>query len=93
MLVRLVARPEGGYRLVKWTGDVDTVANVRAATTIIAMDGDYEVTANFPLNWPLIGGIVAAVVVAAGLPIFFVRRRKAAQEKRRRKRAGRKKRR
>jgi LPXTG-motif cell wall-anchored protein len=30
-----------------------------------------------PMNWPLIGGIIAAVV-AVGLFIFFVRRRRAA---------------
>ena len=76
-VVRLVARPEKGYRLVKWTGDVDTIVNVNAATTIVAMHGDYAITANFPVNWPLIGGIVAAVVVAVGLAIFFVRRRRA----------------
>ena len=91
-LVRLVARPESGYRLVRWTGDVDTVANVNAATTIIAMHGDYAVTANFGLNWPLIGGIIGAVVVAAGLAIFFVRTRRAARTKRRgRREAARKK--
>jgi uncharacterized repeat protein (TIGR02543 family) len=95
MMVRLVAEPEEGYHFVNWTGDVDTIANVNAATTIITMQGDYEITANFaPVNWPLIGGIIAAAVVAVGLAIFFVRRRRAAQAKRQvRKRAARKRRR
>jgi hypothetical protein len=82
MLVHLVTRPEKGYRLVRWSGDVDTIANVNAATTVIAMDGDYSVTANFPLNWPIIGGVIGAVAVAAGLAVFFVRRRRSARTER-----------
>jgi len=82
MVVRVVARPETGYRLVNWSGDVDTIFDVSAATTIITMEGDYAITANFPVNWLLIGGIIAAVVVAAGLAIFFVRRRRAARTER-----------
>ncbi len=81
-MVRLIAKPEKGYRLVNWSGDVDTIANVNAATTVITMEGDYAVTANFPVNWRLIGGIIAAVVVAAGLAVFLVRRRRAALTKR-----------
>ena len=38
------------------------------------VDGWNLVTA--PMNWPLIGGIIAVVIV--GLVIFFVRRRRAA---------------
>jgi hypothetical protein len=91
VMVRLVARPKTGYRLVDWTGDADAIANVNAATTIIIMDGDHAITANFAVNWPLVGGIIAAVVVAAGLAVFFVRRRRAARIKRRKKRAARKK--
>ena len=43
----LVATPDVGFRFVEWTGDVDTIADVRSATTTIAMNGDYSVTANF----------------------------------------------
>jgi hypothetical protein len=98
MIVRVVAKPEKSYRFVNWTGDIDTIASVNAATTIITMHGDYAITADFeeipPINWPLIGGIIAAAAVAAGLAIFFVRRRRAAQAKRQgRKKATRKKRR
>jgi alpha-tubulin suppressor-like RCC1 family protein len=89
--VRLIAKPEAGYRLVRWTGDIETIANVNAATTIIAMHGDYAITANFPLNWPLIGGIIGAVV-AVGLVVFFFRGRRAAWTKKQRpKRAARRK--
>jgi hypothetical protein len=92
MLVHLVTRPEKGYRLVKWTGDVDTIANVNSATTVIAMHGDYAITANFGLNWPLIAGVIGAVV-AAGLAVFFLRRRRATLTKREgRRRTARKKR-
>jgi len=91
-VVRLVARPEKGYRLTKWTGDVATLFNVNAATTIITMSGDYAIIANFAVNWLLIGGIIAGVAVAAGLAIFFVRRRRTGQRKKQKK-AARKKRR
>ena len=80
--VHLVAKPEASHRFVRWTGDVQNIANVRAGTTVITMDGDYALTANFAANWPLIGGIIAGVVVAAGLAIFFVRRRRGARTKR-----------
>jgi uncharacterized repeat protein (TIGR02543 family) len=76
--VNLVAEAEEGYQFVNWTGDVDAVANVDAASTTITMNDNYSITANFEetpsTNWPLIGGIIGAVVVVA-LVIFFVRRR------------------
>jgi len=83
MVVRLVTKPEKGYRFVNWTGDIDNIANVNAATTVITLHGDYEITANFALNWPLIGGIIAAAAVVTALAIFFVRKRRAARGKRR----------
>ena len=80
-VINLVAKPDKGYRFANWTGDVDTIANVNAATTTITMNADYSITANFEarVNWALLGGIIAAVVVA-GLAIFFLlrRRRRAA---------------
>jgi hypothetical protein len=76
--VNLVAEAEEGYRFVNWTGDVDAIANVDAASTNITMNSDYAITASFEeepsINWPLIAGIAGAVVVV-GLVIFFVRRR------------------
>ena len=84
VVVRLVAKPEKGYRFVNWTGDVGTIANVDAALTIITMSDNYSITSNFeekpPTNWPLIGGIIAVVVIV-GLVIFFVRRKRVAQAK------------
>ncbi|MFO7995899.1 MAG: hypothetical protein R6U93_01930 [Dehalococcoidia bacterium] len=89
--VDLVANPATistgpGYQFVNWTGDVDTIADPNAAATTIAINGDYFITANFqkipptPVNWALIGGIMAAAAVA-GLVIFFVRRKRPAEAK------------
>jgi len=46
-VVNLVAEAEEGYQFDEWTGDVDTIADVNDATTIITMNGDYSITANF----------------------------------------------
>jgi len=90
-LVHLVAKPEANHRFIGWTGDVDSVANAEAATTVITMDSDYAVTANFAFNWPLIGGVIGAVVVAAGLVVFLVLRRRGARTERQRRKKARKK--
>jgi uncharacterized repeat protein (TIGR02543 family) len=90
-LVYLVAKPQANYRFVGWTGDVDTIADVKAATTAITIYDDYAVTANFAPNWPLIGGVIGAVVVAAGLAVFFVRRSRGARIERQRRKKPRKK--
>jgi len=91
-IVSLMAKPDMGYRLVSWTGDVHTIANVNGATTFLAMHDDYTITADFALNWPLIGGIIAGVVAAAGLATFLVRRNRCARTgKRAQRQAARKK--
>ena len=46
-VVDLVAEPQECYQFVNWTGDVNTIADVNAASTTITMDDDYTVTANF----------------------------------------------
>jgi len=46
-VVNLVAGAESGYGFVNWTGDVGTIADASDATTTIAMNGDYVITANF----------------------------------------------
>jgi hypothetical protein len=46
-VVDLVAQPDEGYQFVKWTGNVSTVADVYAASTTIAMNASYSITANF----------------------------------------------
>jgi hypothetical protein len=48
--VNLVATPASGYQFIKWTGDIDTVANISAASTIIAMSGYYTITASFAIG-------------------------------------------
>ena len=51
-VVDLVAEAEEGCYFVNWTGDVDTIANVNAATTTITMTDDYEISANFEQTPP-----------------------------------------
>jgi len=46
-VVDLVAEAEEGCRFVEWTGDVEDVIDIYGAETIIIMNGDYSVTANF----------------------------------------------
>jgi hypothetical protein len=46
-VVNLVATPDAGYRFDKWTGDVDSIAQVSAASTNITVGGNYSITANF----------------------------------------------
>jgi alpha-tubulin suppressor-like RCC1 family protein len=50
-VVDLVAVAEEGHYFVNWTGDVGTVANVKAAITTIVMNGDYSITANFGFEY------------------------------------------
>jgi len=49
-VVNLVAVPDEHYRFVRWTGDVDTVADVYAAQTTITMHGSHSIVANFELE-------------------------------------------
>jgi len=46
-VVNLVAQPDEDYIFIKWTGDVNTIANVYAATTAVTMNGNYTITAEF----------------------------------------------
>ena len=43
----ITASPTSGYRFVRWSGNVGTVANVNSSNTTITMNGDYTITANF----------------------------------------------
>jgi hypothetical protein len=60
-VVNLVAEAEEGYRFLKWTGDVDTIADVNAATTTITINGNYDITAHF--SW---SNIIITQVAAGG---------------------------
>ena len=53
MSVGLVAEHEAGYRFVNWIGNVDTIADVGAATTTITMNGNYSITAVFARTYSL----------------------------------------
>jgi hypothetical protein len=46
-MVNLAAEAEADYKFINWTGDVDTIANVTAASTTINMQGNCSITANF----------------------------------------------
>jgi uncharacterized repeat protein (TIGR02543 family) len=46
-VVSLNATPDSGYQFVKWTGDVGTVDNVNSSETIITVNGNYSIMANF----------------------------------------------
>jgi len=64
-VVDLVAEVEGGYQFVNWIGDVCTIADVNDATTIIIMQGDYSITANFE-ETPLLHYDLTIVSTAGG---------------------------
>jgi hypothetical protein len=50
-VVSLNATPESGYQFADWTGDVDTLDDVNASQTVIAVNSDYSIMANFePLS-------------------------------------------
>jgi hypothetical protein len=46
-VVPITAFPANGYWFVIWTGSTDTIANIIAATTTIAVNTDCFITANF----------------------------------------------
>ncbi len=60
-VVNLIAEVEEGYRFLKWTGDVDTIADVNSATTTITINDDYYITAHF--GW---SNIITTQVAAGG---------------------------
>ncbi len=49
-VLTLVATPSIGHQFVRWTGNVNRVADVYGATTNITMNDDYSITANFDYN-------------------------------------------
>ena len=46
-MVILMAEANDGYQFDHWTGEVDTIADVEAATTTITMDSSYSIRADF----------------------------------------------
>jgi hypothetical protein len=55
-VVSLAASPDTDYRFVSWVGDVSTVGNLRAASTSIAMNGNYRITALFAARFMTAAG-------------------------------------
>jgi hypothetical protein len=45
--INLVAEAVSGYQFTNWSGDVDTIADVNAASTTIIMDSSQSIIANF----------------------------------------------
>ncbi len=46
-MVILMAEASSGYQFANWSGDVDAIADVNAATTTIIMDSSYSIRADF----------------------------------------------
>jgi len=46
-VVDLVVTVAEGYEFAGWTGNVDTIADAKATSTTITMNGDYYILANF----------------------------------------------
>jgi len=68
-VVDLIAEAEEDYRFGEWTGDVSTIADVEDATTNIAMNGDYTITAEFeellpPPGYPTVTTKAASNITA-----------------------------
>ena len=46
-VVGLVAEPDTGYEFARWTGNVDTIADVNSTLTTITMNSEYYISAHF----------------------------------------------
>jgi len=46
-VVEVVATPDTDYRFVNWAGDVNTIADIDAASSTITMNNNCSITANF----------------------------------------------
>jgi len=54
LVIDLMVEAEEGYVFVKWTGDIDLIADANAMATTITMLGDYVITAVFAENITII---------------------------------------
>lgn len=70
--VSIEAVPSFGYVFSGWGGDLTGTTN----PAILTMDCDKNITANFALNWPVLGSITGTIVVAGFLGAILVIRRK-----------------
>ena len=70
-VVNLVAEPDEGYRFENWTGDVESIDDVNAASTIVTMNHSYSFAANFIAQCVLtIGSTGGGDVIAPGEGVF-----------------------
>lgn len=49
--INLEAQPDQHYVFVEWTGDTDTINDVTQAQTTLTIEGDYEISAVFELEY------------------------------------------
>jgi len=52
MIVDLVATADDGHQFLSWSGDVETIADLNAASTTITIQGDHSITATFVQEQP-----------------------------------------
>ncbi len=76
-VVSLNATPDSGYQFVRWNGDAYAVDNIHASETIITMNGDYSITAEFEIPPPVqytlnIIGPAHGSVITPGEGRFFI---------------------
>jgi len=69
--VFLEAVPSFGYRFKNWDGDLSGTTSY----TIILIDCDKSIIANFSVNWPFVGGIVGPLALVGFLVFVLGTRR------------------
>ena len=69
-VISLTAVPEFFYRFNNWDGDLSSNANPIS----ILIDCNKNITANFSLNWPLVGGIICFVLAILLVIVIIIRR-------------------
>jgi len=68
--IYLTAVPEFFYRFDNWDGDLSSNAN----PITILIKCNTSITANFSLNWPLVGGIICFVLAILLVIVIIIRR-------------------
>jgi hypothetical protein len=64
--VDIVAEPDEGYQFLEWTGSVDTIADIHAASTNISMNASYSITATFKTSHPEIVTVTLTISSTEG---------------------------
>ena len=74
VVVSLTANPDRGWRFNSWAGDV---ADPGSSTSTLIMNSDKTVTANFSINWPLLGETIGLIFVIVLILVIIIVRRQA----------------